>query len=379
MRHVDLTPPDEPGPRSPFQQVWLRADGALPDDPVLHACVVTYASDMTLLDTAVRPHGRVWGDEGLMMASLDHAMWFHRPFRADDWLLYDQDTPSSSGEPRPGARQHLHAGRAPRGHRRAGGPDPGAPRMRRLAGLRGGRRAARRLHRRRTGHRHHHLVDHGHDGTWRHHQLHRSAAGTHARLDRARDPGDRRGRRAHRAGRAARLARPVHRREGRAGPPHRGRGGRVRRRRGRAHLRAPDHAAARHLRPGDQRGRARPARDGVLERRPQGVPRLHPPARRAHRGRRVHARRRQADRRGQPPRGAVRRAALRQPQRRPPRHRTRRLPLRLARRRRRRRRPARPRPGHLHAARLHPAHRPRGRHRGRARLRHPAGQPLRRR
>jgi acyl-CoA thioesterase-2 len=63
----------------------------------MHACVVTYASDMTLLDTAVRPHGRVWGDEGLMMASLDHAMWFHRPFRADEWLLYDQDTPSSSG------------------------------------------------------------------------------------------------------------------------------------------------------------------------------------------------------------------------------------------------------------------------------------------
>jgi acyl-CoA thioesterase-2 len=97
IRHVDPTPPNEPGPRSPFQQVWLRADGRLPDDPVLHACVVTYASDMTLLDTAVRPHGRVWGDEGLMMASLDHAMWFHRPFRADEWVLYDQDTPSSSG------------------------------------------------------------------------------------------------------------------------------------------------------------------------------------------------------------------------------------------------------------------------------------------
>ena len=68
--------------------------------PTIRCCTracVTYASDMTLLDTAVRPHGRVWGDEGLMMASIDHAMWFHRPFRADDWLLYDQDTPSSSG------------------------------------------------------------------------------------------------------------------------------------------------------------------------------------------------------------------------------------------------------------------------------------------
>ena len=78
------------------QQVWLRADGRLPDDPMLHACVVAYASDMTLLDTALVPHGIRWPNyEAVMMASLDHAMWFHRPFRADEWLLYDQDTPSS--------------------------------------------------------------------------------------------------------------------------------------------------------------------------------------------------------------------------------------------------------------------------------------------
>ena len=75
----------------------MRADGRLPDDPVLHACVVTYASDMTLLDTTLLPHGVRWPDETLMMASLDHAMWFHRPFRADDWLLYDQGTPTTSG------------------------------------------------------------------------------------------------------------------------------------------------------------------------------------------------------------------------------------------------------------------------------------------
>ena len=81
----------------PFQRVWLRADGRLPDDPVLHACIVTYASDMTLLDTTLLPHGVHWPDEGLMMASLDHAMWFHRPFRADEWLLYDQGTPTTSG------------------------------------------------------------------------------------------------------------------------------------------------------------------------------------------------------------------------------------------------------------------------------------------
>ena len=68
----------------------------VPDDPVLHACIVTYASDMTLLDTALLPHGGAFMDARVQMASLDHAMWFHRPFRADEWLLYDQDTPSAS-------------------------------------------------------------------------------------------------------------------------------------------------------------------------------------------------------------------------------------------------------------------------------------------
>ncbi|MBA3303194.1 MAG: acyl-CoA thioesterase II [Acidimicrobiia bacterium] len=98
IRYVDeVAPLERRGrPGRAGQQVWLRADGRLDDDPVLHACVVTYASDMTLLDTTLLPHG-VSGEEGrLMMASLDHAMWFHRPFRADSWLLYDQDTPSSS-------------------------------------------------------------------------------------------------------------------------------------------------------------------------------------------------------------------------------------------------------------------------------------------
>jgi acyl-CoA thioesterase-2 len=83
-------------PRPPCQQVWIRADGSLPDDPVLHTCVVTYASDMTLIDTALLPQGRGWDDD-VMVASLDHAMWFHRPFRADEWLLYDQDSPASHG------------------------------------------------------------------------------------------------------------------------------------------------------------------------------------------------------------------------------------------------------------------------------------------
>lgn len=79
----------------PRQRMWIRADGTLPDDPLLHACVVAYASDMSLLDTALMPHGLNW--TSVMGASLDHAMWFHRPFRADEWLLYDQDSPTASG------------------------------------------------------------------------------------------------------------------------------------------------------------------------------------------------------------------------------------------------------------------------------------------
>ena len=96
LRYVDWNPPDRREALPPYQRVWLRADGTLPDDPVLHACVVTYASDMTLLDTALLPHGGTF-DDAVFMASLDHAMWFHRPFRADDWLLYDQDTPVAAG------------------------------------------------------------------------------------------------------------------------------------------------------------------------------------------------------------------------------------------------------------------------------------------
>jgi acyl-CoA thioesterase II len=77
------------------QQVWFRATEVLPDDPLIHVCVVAYASDLTLLVTALLPHAR--RPAQLQMASLDHAMWFHRPFRADDWLLYDETSPSASG------------------------------------------------------------------------------------------------------------------------------------------------------------------------------------------------------------------------------------------------------------------------------------------
>ena len=82
----------------PRQQVWMRADGRLPDDAVLHACIVAYASDMTLLDSVILPYrAQLRGFGNMMMASLDHAMWFHRPFRADEWFLYDQESASASG------------------------------------------------------------------------------------------------------------------------------------------------------------------------------------------------------------------------------------------------------------------------------------------
>ncbi|HEV8298265.1 MAG TPA: acyl-CoA thioesterase II [Acidimicrobiales bacterium] len=97
LRYVTGAPPSRVGTSSTRQQVWLRAAGRLPDDPVLHTCLLTYASDMTLLDTALLPYGTSALDESIQMASLDHAMWFHQPFRADTWLLYDQETPAASG------------------------------------------------------------------------------------------------------------------------------------------------------------------------------------------------------------------------------------------------------------------------------------------
>ena len=77
--------------------IWIRATGALPDEPAIHQCVLAYASDMMLLDSALIPHGRSVFDKTIMAASLDHALWFHRPFRADEWLLYAQDSPNLAG------------------------------------------------------------------------------------------------------------------------------------------------------------------------------------------------------------------------------------------------------------------------------------------
>lgn len=77
--------------------VWIKATNPLPDDPIVHQCVLAYASDMTLLDAALIPHGRTVFEKTIQAASLDHALWFHRPFRADEWLLYAQDSPSGHG------------------------------------------------------------------------------------------------------------------------------------------------------------------------------------------------------------------------------------------------------------------------------------------
>lgn len=101
-RPIELRPVDRgdlfrPQKRPPHQAVWVRATGPLPEDIALHQCVLAYASDMTLLDTALLPHGISWFSGRLQIASLDHGMWFHQRFCADDWLLYVQDSPSASG------------------------------------------------------------------------------------------------------------------------------------------------------------------------------------------------------------------------------------------------------------------------------------------
>jgi acyl-CoA thioesterase-2 len=87
----------DPSLRTDHSLVWLRADGDLPDDPLLHVCLMTYASDMTLLDSVLMRHGLSWAGGQTTGASLDHAMWFHRPFRADRWLLYAQESPATGG------------------------------------------------------------------------------------------------------------------------------------------------------------------------------------------------------------------------------------------------------------------------------------------
>lgn len=97
IRPVELSRYSEGGKREPKFNVWIRAVQPLPDEPAVHQSVLAYASDLMLLDSSLIAHGTTVFDNRIQGASLDHALWFHRPFRADDWLLYAQDSPSTSG------------------------------------------------------------------------------------------------------------------------------------------------------------------------------------------------------------------------------------------------------------------------------------------
>ncbi len=97
MRVVDISRYLGREKKVPVQQIWFRAAGRLPDDPAVHQAVLAYASDFTLLDTALIAHGKLLFDADIQLASLDHSLWYHRPFRADEWMLYVQDSPNAHG------------------------------------------------------------------------------------------------------------------------------------------------------------------------------------------------------------------------------------------------------------------------------------------
>ena len=97
IRPVDPVDPMNPGTREPVRRMWFRANGTLPDSRRLHQYMLAYASDFHLLATSMHPHGVTWMTPGMQVASLDHAMWFHRGFRFDEWLLYDLHAPSARG------------------------------------------------------------------------------------------------------------------------------------------------------------------------------------------------------------------------------------------------------------------------------------------
>ena len=96
LRYVEDPPWARTGAGRP-QHIWMRASGTLPDDPLLHVSVLTFASDLTLLETVLVHHGLAFGVDKVVAASLDHAMWFHRAFRADEWFLYVSGSASASG------------------------------------------------------------------------------------------------------------------------------------------------------------------------------------------------------------------------------------------------------------------------------------------
>lgn len=97
IRPADLSRYDPSTPPKAVQNFWIRASKPLPDDPAIHRAALAYLSDMTLIDVTLAAHGRTLFEPAFQAASLDHAMWFHRPFRADEWLLYSQDSPNSAG------------------------------------------------------------------------------------------------------------------------------------------------------------------------------------------------------------------------------------------------------------------------------------------
>ncbi|MDD9939758.1 MAG: acyl-CoA thioesterase II [Myxococcales bacterium] len=107
MRPVNPMNLAQPEPGGMFQYYWMRADGVLPDDPLMHAALAAYASDHNLLSVAMRPHGLTPHQSGVMAASLDHAVWFHSDFRMDEWLLYAQHSPVS-GQSRGLGLGHLY-------------------------------------------------------------------------------------------------------------------------------------------------------------------------------------------------------------------------------------------------------------------------------
>ncbi len=94
-RRIEAGSPVAPASREPRNAFWFRCVDRVPDDPQLHRCLLAYASDWGLMGTALRPHGRRWWHEGTFIASIDHALWFHRPARVDEWLLYVTDSPSA--------------------------------------------------------------------------------------------------------------------------------------------------------------------------------------------------------------------------------------------------------------------------------------------
>jgi acyl-CoA thioesterase-2 len=96
MRPVQVIDPTNPQAAEPVRQIWLKAEGSMPDDPRVHRRLLAYASDFSFLATALFPHGRSYWQGNIKMATIDHAMWFHRQLRADEWLLYSMESPSTS-------------------------------------------------------------------------------------------------------------------------------------------------------------------------------------------------------------------------------------------------------------------------------------------